>query len=105
MRQNRRADRRRNEYVEAEEVNEVRMAKGRRDNGGQEEVNEERRTKERKDSGGKKRCTARIILACKRLRLPRDVFLEGRTGFGHSSIFSDVQASEARTKLNKRELD
>ncbi|KAK9505886.1 hypothetical protein O3M35_009856 [Rhynocoris fuscipes] len=28
--------------------------------------------------------------------VPRDVFLEGRTGFGHSSIFSDMQASKAK---------
>ncbi|KAK9511943.1 hypothetical protein O3M35_000500 [Rhynocoris fuscipes] len=27
--------------------------------------------------------------------VPRDVFLEGRSGFGHSFIFSNVQASEA----------
>ncbi|KAK9511855.1 hypothetical protein O3M35_000436 [Rhynocoris fuscipes] len=26
--------------------------------------------------------------------VPHDVFLEGRTGFGHSSIFSDMQASD-----------
>ncbi|KAK9505922.1 hypothetical protein O3M35_009881 [Rhynocoris fuscipes] len=31
--------------------------------------------------------------------VPRDVFLKGRTGFGHSSICSDEHASEARTKL------
>ncbi|KAK9506381.1 hypothetical protein O3M35_008332 [Rhynocoris fuscipes] len=28
-----------------------------------------------------------------------DLFLEGRTGFGHSSIFSDVQASEVKNPL------
>ncbi|KAK9510684.1 hypothetical protein O3M35_005420 [Rhynocoris fuscipes] len=27
----------------------------------------------------------------------RDVLLEGRTGFGHSFIFSDVHATEARS--------
>ncbi|KAK9512928.1 hypothetical protein O3M35_001233 [Rhynocoris fuscipes] len=31
--------------------------------------------------------------------VPGDVFLKGRTGFGHSSIFSEMQACEARTVL------
>ncbi|KAK9503386.1 hypothetical protein O3M35_009947 [Rhynocoris fuscipes] len=31
--------------------------------------------------------------------IQEELIFEGRTGFGHSSIFSDMQASEARTNL------